>query len=43
MNYGLGMLFSMSMVVAENFAEVWERTVQPEQADLPAEAAQYFL
>ena len=31
------------MVVDETFAEVWERTVQPGQADLPPEAARYFL
>ena len=33
----------MSMVIGESFAEVWERTVQPGQADLPPEAARYFL
>ena len=33
----------MSMVVDENFAEVWERTVQPSLADLPPDAARYFL
>lgn len=33
----------MSMVIGESLAEVWERTVQPDQADLPPEAARYFL
>jgi hypothetical protein len=33
----------MSMVVDESFAQVWERTVQPGQADLPPDAARYFL
>ena len=33
----------MSMVSGEGLAEVWERTVRPEQADLPPEAARYFL
>jgi len=31
------------MVIDESFAEVWERTVQPGQGDLPPEAARYFL
>jgi hypothetical protein len=33
----------MSMVIGEGFAEIWERTIQPSQADLPPEAARYFL
>ena len=33
----------MSKVVEENFAEVWERTIQPGQADLTPDAARYFL
>ena len=33
----------MSMVVGEIFAEVWERTVRPDQPDLPPDAARYFL
>jgi hypothetical protein len=31
------------MVIGEEFAEVWERTLQSGQADLPPEAARYFL
>jgi hypothetical protein len=31
------------MVIGENIAEVWERTIKPGQADLPADAARYFL
>jgi hypothetical protein len=31
------------MVISEEFAEVWERTLQSGQADLPPEAARYFL
>ena len=31
------------MVIAESFAEVWERTLQPGHADLPPDAAKYFL
>jgi hypothetical protein len=37
------MFVLMSMVSDENFAEVLERTIKPEQADLPQEAARYFL
>ena len=33
----------MSMVIDESFAQVWERTIQPGQADLPPDAARYFL
>ena len=33
----------MSMVTDESFAEVWERTIRPDQADLSADAARYFL
>jgi hypothetical protein len=33
----------MSMVIGESFAEVWERTVEPGKADLPPDAARYFL
>lgn len=33
----------MSMVIAEGFAEVWERMIQSGHADLPPEAARYFL
>ena len=33
----------MSMVKVESFAEVLERTVQPGKADLPPDAARYFL
>src|SRR5262245_1709905 len=32
-----------TMVISEEFAEVWERTLQSGQADLPPEAARYFL
>jgi hypothetical protein len=31
------------MVTDESFAEVWERTIQPGQGDLPPDAARYFL
>lgn len=31
------------MIIGEEFANVWERTIQPGQADLPPEAARYFL
>jgi hypothetical protein len=31
------------MVLGEGVAEVLERTIQPKQADLPPEAARYFL
>lgn len=34
---------AMSKVVEDNFAEVWERTIQPGQADLTPDAARYFL
>jgi hypothetical protein len=33
----------MSIVIAESFAEVWERTIQPRHTDLPPGAAEYFL
>ena len=33
----------MSMLTGESFAEVLERTVEPGKADLPPEAARYFL
>ena len=33
----------MSTVIGESFAEVWERTIQPAQTDLPPDAARYFL
>jgi hypothetical protein len=33
----------MSTVIVESFAEVWERTIQPGQTDLPPAAARYFL
>ncbi len=33
----------MSTVVANSFAEVWERTIQPSQANLTPDAARYFL
>ena len=33
----------MSMLIDESFAEVWERTIQPSHADLPPDAARYFL
>ena len=33
----------MSPVIADSFATVWERTIQPGQADLPPDAARYFL
>jgi hypothetical protein len=33
----------MSKLTGESFAEVWERTVQPDQADMPPDAARYFL
>ena len=38
-----GYIFAMSMVIDESFAEVWERTIQSGQADLPPDAARYFL
>ena len=33
----------MSLVLEENFAGVWERTIQPEQRSLTPDAARYFL
>jgi len=33
----------MSMVVENSFAEVWERIIQPNEADLSPEAARYLL
>jgi hypothetical protein len=33
----------MSLVVGETFAQVWERTIQPGQPDLPPGAARFFL
>ena len=33
----------MSMVVDTSFAEVWERTIRPSEADLTPDTAQYFL
>jgi hypothetical protein len=33
----------MSMVIGEEFAEIWERAIQPGQANLAPEAARYFL
>lgn len=33
----------MSLVLEENFAGVWQRTIQPEQRDLTADVARYFL
>jgi hypothetical protein len=33
----------MGVVIDESFAEVWERTIQPGEGDLPADAARYFL
>jgi hypothetical protein len=33
----------MSKVIDEGFAEVWERTLQTGEVDLPPEAARYFL
>src|SRR5438874_1966340 len=38
-----GYSLSMSTVIGETFAKVWERTIQPNQADLPPDAARYFL
>ena len=34
---------AMSSMVDEGFAEVWEWTIKPDQADLTPEAARYFL
>src|SRR6266446_5770419 len=34
---------AVSTMTAESFAGVWERTIRPGQADLPPEAARYFL
>ena len=36
-------LWAMSMAIDETFGEVWERVIQPGQADLPPDAARYFL
>ena len=33
----------MSTAMENNFAEVWERTIQPSHADLTPDAARYFL
>ena len=33
----------MNTLVDEGLAEVWERMIKPGQADLPHEAARYFL
>lgn len=33
----------MSTIVDQDFSTVWERTVQPDETDLPPEAAEYFL
>ncbi len=33
----------MDMVIGESFVSVWERTIKPDQADLPSDAARYFL
>jgi hypothetical protein len=33
----------MSTVIEESLAEVWERTIQPSLANLPPDAARYFL
>ena len=33
----------MSTATEHTFAEVWERTIQPERADLNPDAARYFL
>ena len=33
----------MSMVIGESFAEVLERTIRPNQGDLPPDAARYLL
>lgn len=33
----------MNVASDETFAEVWERTIQPNEGDLPADAARYFL
>ena len=38
-----GYISTMSRVIDESFADVWERTIQPGQADLPPAAARYFL
>jgi hypothetical protein len=32
----------MSLVLEENFAGVWQRTIHPEQRDITADAARYF-
>ena len=33
----------MSTIVDQDFSTVWERTVRPDEADLPPGAAEYFL
>jgi len=33
----------MSTIIGQDFSIVWERTVQPDEAGLPPEAARYFL
>jgi hypothetical protein len=33
----------MSFVSEDNFAAVWERTIEPSQRNLPPDAARYFL
>jgi hypothetical protein len=33
----------MSMVADGSFAEVWERTIRPDEANLTRDAAEYFL
>lgn len=33
----------MSVVLERSFADVWERAVQPGNADLPRDAADFFL
>jgi hypothetical protein len=34
---------AMSLVLEENFAGVWERTIQPEERGLTPDAARYFM
>jgi hypothetical protein len=36
-------LIDMSVLSERGFAEVWERTVQPEKGDLTPDVANYFL
>ncbi len=33
----------MSTIVEQDFSTVWERIVQPDESDLPPQAAEYFL